>query len=420
MTSKWLKSAIEARSDLVGTSMIGDGYFSQAIECLNSLMSQIDKTYQIFVVASKSQNSSIMEIDDEKVITLDVTQSLVLKELVRRMHTTPGPLYVVDLLQVCCAIDISEGDENHSLLLLEPTLDDSSPIWHVDLPERLNTMNLLSDYEPVISQGFPYETVDIFIALHEFHHLLHNEQQDMTEWARQISKESFEYAKHKILGHKRDDFKSWVIDLVDMSDDGLEEIKKDLEAREESYALRANEIIEELASDVFAIGLLAQSAVPNTPERLYQLSHIIFLIFSAYDLHQSMIKRARHSIKEGIANFKPAHVADLHLRKIAMVYALARLHYLQVSDKHFDSNVSKEELSEYLSHYEDALYTYNTILINNYVIPVTKGMRQIFEGAESSKNSLRKPLSRSRMDSLAELKSLVSNDFLRGVFGELN
>ena len=146
--------------------------------------------------------------------------------------------------------------------------------------------------------------------------------------------QAFSFAMEQVCYERHPDFEAIASHggVITFEAGGLDRIRRDLANRRLRYEASKVTIVEEIVCDAYALVLLANSHAPvwhlasddvaAVLDGFLRIARSYFLIMALADLHHAMIKRVRLSIVSGVEAEKPADFADMHFRKIAMIYSM--------------------------------------------------------------------------------------------------
>jgi hypothetical protein len=106
-------------------------------------------------------------------------------------------------------------------------------------------------------------------------------------------------------------------------------------------------------------------------EGYMRLAQTFFLIVALSDLHQAMIHRAKLSVATGITSEKPGYIADMHFRKMALLFSIAD----QAMVWNPRSRWSDQMFADLLVHVINVIGAQKQALDALVVIPVTRVIR---------------------------------------------
>jgi len=198
------------------------------------------------------------------------------------------------------------------------------------------------------------------------------------------ARSAFEFALNEICYEKRPDFEliAQHHGAIHIEPAELQGTCADLANRRVHYEGSREHLIEEITCDADALTVLMSShprawwsMEGNSNEKLSDFSRfaqIFFLTACLPDLHQAMIKRAHLSVSTGIQSEKPGPIADMHFRKIALLYTIAERAMTCVPD----TDRNDQTFTEILYHVKQVMGLQKQAMDALVVIPTTRVIKR--------------------------------------------
>lgn len=331
----WSQRTAARYSDLCAPEQIR----KEPREALLSLLSRIlagpkpDQLRAEFI-ATKQQSASVITKGDEGVILFDVAQSMVLKRLFHLVASDQPYDAAAKVLGAAAGLSVADQHPALCSALLSLSVPEQAEYVHdeVALRQHYGVLKLMLETLLTDSQS---SIIDGFIFAHEISHFMLHEPDKLMMRVQAGARSAFEFALNEVCYEKRPDFEiiAQHYGAIHIEPAELERIRDDLANRRMHYEESREHLIEEITCDAYALTVLMsgharvwQPMGGDSNENLSGFSRFaqtFFLVACLSDLHQAMIKRAHLSATAGIDSEKPGNIADMHFRKIALLYTIA-------------------------------------------------------------------------------------------------
>ncbi len=272
---------------------------------------------------------------NDPILLFDLAESLILKELLHLVELDRPYDDIASVVAGCAGLYVADDSPELCLALLNmPPPRHESHYVH-DLPTTMAFYAELTATLPELLLSWQDALVDGYILSHEASHLFLKRPTAVFSRLERRAAEAFDFALEQVCYEQQPNFKEIAQNYgqVPLPDDELEHIRRDLINRRQFYMSERARLTEEIACD--AHGLLTTGIglssvwktgavqVEELVEGYTRFAYTYFLLFVVADLHQAMVERARHSITSGVLSEKPGAFAEKHLRKIALLFAMA-------------------------------------------------------------------------------------------------
>lgn len=333
-------------------------------------------------ILSHRQSATILEGTSEAVILFDLTQSMVLKRLFRLVSTDQPYDEAARVLAAAAGLAVANDSPGLCSELLDITVPERGEYLHEEkvLFEHYRVLrrvlqNLLTEWESSLIDGF--------IFAHEVSHFAFSREDPLMTRLRFGARSAFEYALDQVCYERRPDFEEIAQHGGDLpkEEESLALLRRDLVNRRAHYEATREHLIEEITCDGYALTMLADSHIrawrPETRnvnailEGFSRFAQTFFMIATLSDLHQAMMNRAKLSAAAGIDSEKPGNIADMHFRKMALMYLIAELTMTCIPRSEWSSKL----FGEMLAQVTQALGAQKRAVDAVVVIPITRVIR---------------------------------------------
>ncbi|GJH31010.1 hypothetical protein CBA19CS42_40860 [Caballeronia novacaledonica] len=302
-------------------------------------------TLSLEIVASKRQSACLVERSNEAVILLDLAQSMVLKRLFDSVVAvgTDQP-YKEAAEIIAAAAGLAIADESPTLFeaLLSLKVPYKGHYSHEE-PELIVHYGALKAILPTILVDWTSSLVDGYILAHEAAHYMVRRPDPFMSGLKSCANNAFTFALDQVCYDRDPDFEAIATygGKIRFKPGALDRMRQDLADRRIRFEAIKGAIVEEIVCDAYALVQLANSHASvwhadsddvNVWLKGYLcIARSYYLIMALADLHHAMIKRVRLSIVSGIEP-EPADVADMHFRKITILYSIADIAWTCLPD----------------------------------------------------------------------------------------
>jgi len=334
-STEWSRRRAATNSDLCDPSEIWPGV-GDALRTLliRSLEGRKPAPLSLEPIASKRQSACLLERPDEAVLLFDLSQSLVLHRLFDLVRTDQPYDEMARVLGACAGLAVADESPALCDALLSLTVPQEPEYLH--RPEDVaRHYQLLCSLLPKFNYRWLRSLVHSFLIAHEVAHFRHKDPAGLPEGSKASAEIAFKFALSQVCYEDRPNFEDLVSHhgALPTGQDDVERIRRDLVNRRRHYEENRDHLIEEIFCDSFALltvtNLHMSAWRPQEAEghKLLEsylaFAQAFFLIAILADLHQAMIQRAKLSLSGGVESEKPGDIADMHLRKMALMCAVA-------------------------------------------------------------------------------------------------
>jgi hypothetical protein len=334
-STPWSRRRAAEESDLCDPAQIRGDARAVLLELLGrTLNGPKPDQLRVELIASKRQSARLLSRKDEAAILFDLSQSIVLKRLFHEVYTDQPYDEAARIL--CAAAGLAVADESPALCsaLLSITVPEQSEYLHghADLLEHYLA---LKEFLPNLLGTWQSSLIDGYLFAHEVSHHLFQGPSKLMGRLQSGARSAFEFALNQVCYERHPEFEAIAQHggALPKDPEALERLRCDLATRREHYEANRNHLVEEITCDAYALTMLMASHVqawrPDTDDQnailngFMRLAQTFFLIVALSDLHQAMIQRAKLSLATGIESEKPGDIADMHFRKMALMYVIA-------------------------------------------------------------------------------------------------
>ncbi|HYI49764.1 MAG TPA: hypothetical protein VEX35_15005 [Allosphingosinicella sp.] len=285
------------------------------------------------LITSKRQSAYLIDRGDQAVILYDLSQSMALKRLLDFVEADRPYDEIAKLYAACAGLSVADESPALCAALLSMPVPQEGEYLH-------NLGDLLAHYQafkatlPGLMFEWKSSLVDGYLLAHEMAHFLWKHPDELMTRLKSGAESAFEYALGQVCYENQPNFADIAQHWGELpkGPEELEKLRRDLVNRRRSHEAKRNHLIEEIACDAYALLMVSVIHMsvwqPKTDdyeavlEGYLRFAQTFFLIVALSDLHQAMIRRAKHSVASGIETEKPADIADMHFRKMALIYSM--------------------------------------------------------------------------------------------------
>jgi hypothetical protein len=386
---EWATQKVAFYSELFDTNAVNKRYFHHIFRFANSVLGE--KIIPIELVATFRQSSFIYHRKNESAIFFDLGQSFLLKSIFKTIASGRGFSALVEIFKQSACLYIVNQDYNFASLLSKHPLVPYQNYYLCKESDLAFYAKIMSRYKEILQSSEFYTLVDNFIIGHEIFHYL-NHRKHSIEGFKKYSGEYFENALNECCYEQRDDFAEIAsyYGRNPISKEGLEKIRSDLASRRIDYIARKEKLIEEIECDYFAFLYMTRFIRRDQEKSIESVKffcNLFYILFCFFDLHFAINRRFLHSISSGISSTKPPDIADINLRKVALVDIIWNYIYNNVL---LPNNFGTKEINSLYVKFREDIFNFKSAIDNLYLMPITKAFYDILENGERIKDTIPK------------------------------
>lgn len=385
VSSEWAQRRAASRSDFVDPARIRREPLDFLLPLVTGILGGRPSELNIAPVCTTKQTCFMIQGQKESALCFDVTQSLLLKNLFAIVLEGRDYFPFAECLVEGIAVSGCVRDFPYAKIV--QMLSVGTGDHYVHGPERRQRFqeDLLSfrghiDY-PVL------HLVDVYLIAHELAHF-ELDRSNVEPGLHEMADMAFEFALREVCYEDQPNFERIANynSTPVLTKEALAVIKRDLRNRRSHYLADRDRLTLEIACDSFALSSFVWIARAIS-KRSSSTDHCAFvtwfyLIMCISDLHQAMLRRGSLSETLGVLSEKPADVADVHFRKVAILATAARLmHELFPGAEgrtSFAVDVAVQDLASVIEPVRNAFE-------GLYTMPVTVAIRDTLLEAEKTR-----------------------------------
>jgi hypothetical protein len=352
----------------------------------------------LHLVSTARQSSFMLERGQQNAVYLDLSQSFILKNLFNQIRRGNSYIELCESIKSAAALYISVEDDVYAAILSGlPSVSAYSEGYYLVTKETVEGFK--ESFQPVYAlmagPVFP-QMIDWYLLGHEMsHYYLHTNPVGFSGTSSD-AESLYEMALASCCYENQDNFDDIAnyYGLLNLSEEALATIRGDLANRRVYYAKNKANLVEEIACDFWAFVRIAEfffHYYPDNVQSFRNFSTIFLLLFSIFDLHFAMIRRSALSLKTGIKSLLPADIADIHLRKMAIIYGMYNYYLSRCRD---NGKFLPNELT--FEDYNNSISGLKTAIDSLYIAPSTKLFSDLFSRAEDCNRIFQKVLGTAR------------------------
>jgi hypothetical protein len=379
----WAKRRASSYSDVAAKNRLQPEAFRHVFDFFDTFFK--DEAIDLHLVTTSRQSARITNRETESAVFFDINQSYFLKNILRKISLNEDCVALANVYIQSAALYISAENKEYATILANLTTDkDYKQHYYFVSQDQLDDYEgKLAGLRRILPSPIFSDAVDWYIIGHEVYHYRKYTEPDKYFGFVRAAEGYFDEALTECCYEDRPDFKEiatyW--GQLDIDDAGLESIRNDLVNRRAYYLSNKDNLVEEIACDLFSFHSLMNSMLDNFGDDVKtfrEFSAYFYLLFNIFDLHFAMNRRATLSYNKGIDADKPADIADINLRKVALIYIMFDNYSNRLVQKYGAANteglpfeVFKTEIAN-LKHAIDHLY----------IMPITVIVRGMLYRAE--------------------------------------
>jgi len=344
------------------------------------------KQASIHLVSSFRQSCFIAHRKKESAIFFDIYQFAILIKLARQL-SSEGTSYIelAETIKSCCALHIKKKDPQRSKLIQHTKLSHNDNYFQIDIPSIKNHYYNFNLIKKDLRRENVSFIVEQLLLSHECYHYVIYRNLEPTSNASALR--MFDFSLNQVCYEKESNFEEIAMyngNLTSLSFEKIEQIRQDLKDRRRYYESNKEHLVEEINCDIYAFSSaldlkLGVSSNSIDFEELLKFSINYYIIFCLLDLHIAMNKRSMISVYKVIDDKTPANIADMNLRKVAMV----RFMFDLIFYKCFGNEKSTEDkYYDDLKTYSERVFDVKMAMDFLYVMPITNLTREYLMSIE--------------------------------------
>ncbi len=346
------------------------------------------KQPHIQLISSFRQSSFISHRRDESAIFFDINQAAIIIKLVEQIASEElSYIDVATTIKNCCSLYIYNKATQFSTLIKNTTLFHQDKYFQIDyFSLERNYSNFRNIKRQLRQENVSFMVMQIILA-HECYHYI--TFRNLEPSSKEPAKKLFEFALEQVCYENQPNFEDiakYNGNLPSLSKETLLTIKTDLKNRRSYYECNKTHLIEEIDCDVFALTSILDMKL-NDPTKSYSFQEILnfginyYLVYCILDFHIAMNRRALMSVEGSVKGIKPANIADMNLRKAAIIRCTFNFIFY-----HFfgdDSSTDKKYDQDY-SDYTKKIFDVKLGIDFLYIMPITNLTTEYLEMIEQT------------------------------------
>lgn len=370
--------------------------------------------FSLEFVKTARQSSFISHRGQETAIFFDICQSLILKTMLSQVLSGESYVKMTYLLRECAALYVSPYENNFALLIQRARFSMEPEVF---FKESSGMSGTLSSYGEALKDRATFRIIDLMILAHEVFHLLEARKGRIHKEIPVVAEACYDFALTQCCYEREPNFEQIATynGRVELSNQQLASIKGDLINRRSHYGEQKEKILEEVRCDLFSFSAViefftANSRLDFNKQWLRVLCcQLYFIVFCLVDIHFAVTRRAFLSFKFNVFHQRPGSVADIHFRKMAVIYGMYV--YLNAVDT---TRKWGSDRIKHFNHFLKSISTLNDAYTDVYHAPTIRKVMECFGFAEHlrSLDHIVLPAGRKFMPSPIEFFDLVTTGIL--------